>query len=95
MHYDSTKSMWDALNVRYGQTKNNSYLCQVYSQFFDYKQNGHPLLDYFAEIDSLWGKLNILQPLTTEINKLTNQRDMLRMVKFLSSLVLEYESSWH
>ena len=93
MHYDSTNDLWDALNLRYGQAKNNSCLCQLYKQFFDCKQNGRSLLDCFAKLDSLWGQLTTLQPLTTDISELTNQRNMLRIMKFLFSLDLAYESS--
>ena len=95
MHYDSTKGLWDALNVRYGQAKNGSRLCQLYRQFFDCRQNGHSLLDYFAELDFLWDQLTTLQPFSTNINVLTNQRNMLRIVKFLPGLDHAYESSRH
>ena len=53
-------------------------------------QSGRSLLDYFAELDSLWSQLTTLQPLTTKINELTDQRNMLRIVKFLSSLDSAY-----
>ena len=72
MHYDSIKGQWDALKLRYRQTKSNSHLCQLYRQFFDSRQNGRSLLNYYAKLDLLWDQLTTLQPLTIDVNELTN-----------------------
>ncbi|XP_042511652.1 uncharacterized protein LOC122086742 [Macadamia integrifolia] len=86
MFHSTAKGVWDDLRETYSQEKNMTRIYDIYEKLFWFFQSEKSLSEYYNTFRGMVEKLNVFQPLTTDIDKLKAQRNEFFISKFLAGL---------
>ena len=84
MFLTTAKEMWDTLKVMHGNEKNLSRVFKIYERLFELKQGDRSMPEFYSELKSLIGELEMHQPTVIDAATLRGYRQDLTVSKFLS-----------
>ena len=70
----------------YGYEKNISSVFEIYKQIFTLRMGDSSVQDHFATLQALLDKLDIYQPLTSDVTTMRRYREELAIATYFSSI---------
>ena len=61
-------------------------------EFYHLKQDGRSVTDYFASLKRVYEELNVIQPLSTDLEVMRKQREQMVVLRFLAGLTSKFDA---
>lgn len=85
-HCDTAKNLWDTLKKVYGNTSNLHRVFEVKKAINNLSQGDMAFKDHFGKFSSLWAELDMLRPITTDPELLSERREQDKVFGLLMTL---------
>ena len=89
-HLDTCKDIWEYIQLLFSNNLTRMY--DLTCEFYHLKQDGRSVTDYFASLKRVHEELNVIQPLSTDLDVMRRQREQMVVLRFLAGLTSEFDS---
>lgn len=91
-HIDTVRELWEYLNVLYSGQDNLSRIYELSQEFYRFERKGRSITQCFADFKRLYEELNVVLPISADVQQMQCQREQLAVMGFLGCLGSECEN---
>ena len=88
-HLDTCKEIWDYVKLLYASDLIRMYDLSI--QYFELQKGDKTITEYFTKLKRIYEELNVIQPISTDIQKMQKQREQMIVLQFLAGLPSKFE----